>query len=40
MRSVLAFVALAFLLQACGNKGPLYLPGPGGEDPKRESRSR
>lgn len=40
MRRALALVVLALLLQACGNKGALYLPAPDGQDPKRDSRPR
>jgi predicted small lipoprotein YifL len=40
MRRAIALLLVAFLLSACGNKGPLYLPGPDGEDPRQASRTR
>jgi predicted small lipoprotein YifL len=40
MRRAFVLVIVALVLQACGNKGPLYLPGPDGQDPKRDSRAR
>ncbi|MCU0896434.1 MAG: lipoprotein [Burkholderiales bacterium] len=40
MRRALALLVLALLLSACGNKGPLYLPGPDGQDPRQDSRTR
>jgi predicted small lipoprotein YifL len=40
MRRVVALVVLALMLQACGNKGALYLPAPDEQDPQRESRPR
>jgi predicted small lipoprotein YifL len=40
MRRAIALLVVALLLQACGNKGALYLPGPDGQDPKRDSRTR
>ena len=40
MLRALALILIALTLQACGNKGALYLPGPDGQDPKRDSRSR
>jgi predicted small lipoprotein YifL len=32
MRRTLVLVLLALLLQACGTRGPLYLPPPDGGD--------
>jgi predicted small lipoprotein YifL len=31
-----ALLVIAMLLAACGNKGPLYLPGEPPKDPKKQ----
>jgi predicted small lipoprotein YifL len=39
MRRVLVVLALLLLLEACGTKGPLYLPPPDPDDaPRRKPR--
>jgi predicted small lipoprotein YifL len=39
MRKVLAFLLMAAVLSACGNKGSLYLPDEAPDSPRKEKRS-
>jgi predicted small lipoprotein YifL len=40
MRRTLVLVMLALLVQACGTRGPLYLPPPDAEDTAEAQKKR